>query len=99
LHVVGNEGRSLPSAGIDHGIRPNLVVAGNHCLCFATETVPSEGIPAGSRCTFKAMAVCAVEDADRFAPNGPFELRDGPHVFAKGRIRAIFSRVENQPTA
>lgn len=49
-------------------IRPNLVVADNYCLCFITETTPSEGGQYGGRGSFKAMGVCTADVADRFAP-------------------------------
>ncbi|MGY3582336.1 hypothetical protein ACVIGB_000740 [Bradyrhizobium sp. USDA 4341] len=76
-------------------IRPNLVVAGNYCLCFITETAPSEGIEIGSRGSFKAMGVCTADIADLFVPDGKFELRAGPHIFATGAFRTIDSRKQN----
>jgi hypothetical protein len=49
----------------------------------------------GSRGSFKAMGVCTADIADLFVPDGKFELRDGPHVFATGAFRTIDSRKQN----
>lgn len=76
-------------------IRPNLVVAGDYCLCFISETSPSKGIKMGSRGSFKAMGVCLAGIADHFTPGGQFELRAARHVFAAGVFRIIHSRIQN----
>jgi hypothetical protein len=80
-------------------VRPNFVVGGDYCLCYITETNPTEGVAPRAKGSFKATAVCDGAVADRFASGGEFELRTGLRVFAKGSFREIFSRnLENAPT-
>jgi hypothetical protein len=72
-------------------VRPNFVFGGDYCLCYVTETSPTEGVAAHGKGPFKATAVCASEVADRFVSGEKFELRAGLRVFAKGTFGDLFA--------
>lgn len=80
-------------------VRPNLFVAGKFYPCALTETNPNEGIPARSRGSITATALCPAEDVDNFKTGESFELRAGPsHPFAKGTFRTLGPREKYEPT-
>jgi hypothetical protein len=82
-------------------VRRNLFADGKYyvCVCAVTKAIPREGIPARTKGSVTAAAICPAEDVERFVPGGAFDLRDGPrHTFAKGVFREIGPREEYNPT-
>jgi hypothetical protein len=73
-------------------VRPNFVVGDEYCLCYITETSPTEGVAFHTKGSFKATAICDDNVADRFASGEAFELRAAKRVFAKGVFRQIFAK-------